>query len=426
VTDRRRTPTGTAVAATIGIDTSTASPARIYAYLLGGKDNFPADRAVADKTLAVAPQARVVARTNRAFLQHAPAPLDPALLGVVLHGLAELCWLLFKRGHETPAADRAVPRRPGGRRGAWHVAQPRRCPHHHGWGPRMSGWPLADNPLLAAAQHHAQLGDRMLALHHLHAHWVGVYKFIEGCSCAQPGCPTPTEHPISKHWHLAATSDLATLRRWWSRHPLANPGVVTGERFDVLACDQTTGRIALGVLGDRAGPACWTGGGRLLVFTARSGLDAGMVHCSEADAGRWVVRHGRGEFVPLPPAQHLSGHLAWWARPAGLPLPGWADTQQVLVAAAGQARPRGRLHTAGVRAGRGGGGTTGHQEVDGPGMTAGELAGITSLGVLALVVLGVLAWLDWSAERDQAARRGRQHPPQAYEPLARSRRGEGR
>jgi len=38
-----------------------------------------------------------------AALRHAPAPLDPALLGAVLHGLAELCWLLHDRGHETSA-----------------------------------------------------------------------------------------------------------------------------------------------------------------------------------------------------------------------------------------------------------------------------------------------------------------------------------
>jgi hypothetical protein len=36
-------------------------------------------------------------------LRDAPAPLDPAFLGVVLRGLADLCWLLNQRGGETPA-----------------------------------------------------------------------------------------------------------------------------------------------------------------------------------------------------------------------------------------------------------------------------------------------------------------------------------
>jgi hypothetical protein len=40
----------------------------VYDYLLGGKDNYPVDRAVAEKLLAVAPDTRTVARANRAFL----------------------------------------------------------------------------------------------------------------------------------------------------------------------------------------------------------------------------------------------------------------------------------------------------------------------------------------------------------------------
>src|SRR6266498_4887898 len=49
----------------------TPNPARIYDALLGGKDNFPADRDAAHAILAAAPQARQGARENRAFLQRA-------------------------------------------------------------------------------------------------------------------------------------------------------------------------------------------------------------------------------------------------------------------------------------------------------------------------------------------------------------------
>jgi hypothetical protein len=51
------------------IDTSVPNPARIYDYLLGGKDNYPADREVAEKIVAIAPVARDVVRDNRAFLR---------------------------------------------------------------------------------------------------------------------------------------------------------------------------------------------------------------------------------------------------------------------------------------------------------------------------------------------------------------------
>jgi SAM-dependent methyltransferase len=45
--------------------------ARIYDYLLGGKDNFAVDREAAEKLLLVYPNARIAARANRAFLVQA-------------------------------------------------------------------------------------------------------------------------------------------------------------------------------------------------------------------------------------------------------------------------------------------------------------------------------------------------------------------
>lgn len=50
------------------VDVTRPHNARIYDYLLGGKDNFAADRAVADDVLAKAPSTRVISRENRAFL----------------------------------------------------------------------------------------------------------------------------------------------------------------------------------------------------------------------------------------------------------------------------------------------------------------------------------------------------------------------
>ena len=61
-----------------GIDTATASPARMYDYYLGGKDNFPADRAAAEAVIADHPQQRALARNNRAFLRRAVAHLAEA------------------------------------------------------------------------------------------------------------------------------------------------------------------------------------------------------------------------------------------------------------------------------------------------------------------------------------------------------------
>jgi hypothetical protein len=49
-------------------DTSVAHQARIYDYLLGGKDNYAADRAAAEATLKVWPEFAFAAQSNRAFL----------------------------------------------------------------------------------------------------------------------------------------------------------------------------------------------------------------------------------------------------------------------------------------------------------------------------------------------------------------------
>jgi hypothetical protein len=53
------------------IDVDTPSPAGMYDYYLGGKDNFAADRDAAEKALSVVPDGRKVAWANRRFLVRA-------------------------------------------------------------------------------------------------------------------------------------------------------------------------------------------------------------------------------------------------------------------------------------------------------------------------------------------------------------------
>jgi hypothetical protein len=52
-------------------DTSVPHSARVWNYLLGGKDNFAVDRAAADQFLAMFPPLRDIARADRAFLSRA-------------------------------------------------------------------------------------------------------------------------------------------------------------------------------------------------------------------------------------------------------------------------------------------------------------------------------------------------------------------
>ncbi|MFE4623604.1 SAM-dependent methyltransferase, partial [Streptomyces mirabilis] len=53
------------------IDTSRPHPARIYDYLLGGKDNYEVDQQAGDQLASAAPEVRIGVKANRAFLQRA-------------------------------------------------------------------------------------------------------------------------------------------------------------------------------------------------------------------------------------------------------------------------------------------------------------------------------------------------------------------
>ncbi|MFI5891999.1 SAM-dependent methyltransferase [Actinoplanes sp. NPDC051513] len=54
-----------------GIDTSKPSVARVYDYMVGGKDNFAIDRMVAKRALEIMPDAQEAGRACRAFLRRA-------------------------------------------------------------------------------------------------------------------------------------------------------------------------------------------------------------------------------------------------------------------------------------------------------------------------------------------------------------------
>jgi S-adenosyl methyltransferase len=55
----------------LGIRTDIPHPARVYDYLLGGKDHFAADREAADMSLKISPEILHSARANRRFLVRA-------------------------------------------------------------------------------------------------------------------------------------------------------------------------------------------------------------------------------------------------------------------------------------------------------------------------------------------------------------------
>ena len=57
----------------VHIDTGTAHSARIYDYIIGGRDHFPADREAGDAMVREWPALPVHMRANRDFLTSSPA-----------------------------------------------------------------------------------------------------------------------------------------------------------------------------------------------------------------------------------------------------------------------------------------------------------------------------------------------------------------
>lgn len=66
------------------IDTSRPHPARIYDYLLGGKDNYEVDRKAGDELAAAASEVRIGVQSNREFPSR-------AVRHVVSNGIRQSC-----------------------------------------------------------------------------------------------------------------------------------------------------------------------------------------------------------------------------------------------------------------------------------------------------------------------------------------------
>ena len=86
-----------------------------------------------------------------------------------------------------------------------------------------AGGNLSD-PLLLAALAYARRGWPVFPLHH---------PINDRCSCEKPDCGDVGKHPRYhkadlQHGLRDATTDPEQIRRWWTRWPQANIGMVTG------------------------------------------------------------------------------------------------------------------------------------------------------------------------------------------------------
>ena len=63
----------------------------------------------------------------------------------------------------------------------------------------------------------------------------------QGCSCRRD-CGRIGKHPRTQHGLHDATTDEATLRRWWRQFPQANIGITTGTRSGLVVPDEDTAK----------------------------------------------------------------------------------------------------------------------------------------------------------------------------------------
>jgi hypothetical protein len=138
------------------------------------------------------------------------------------------------------------------------------------------------------------------------------------CRCGKRDCENAGKHPVGAlvpHGLKDATSDAATIRRWWQRHPDANVAIITGAESGlvVLDADGGDGLVALKALGTPA--TTWlskTGRGYQQFFShpggaTRIGNRAGLR--PDLDV------RGDGGYVVVPPSRHASGRRYEWLTP---------------------------------------------------------------------------------------------------------------
>jgi hypothetical protein len=188
-----------------------------------------------------------------------------------------------------------------------------------------------------AALGYASRGIPVLPLHYPVAHLDGARatpdgrlaapRVWTGCSCRDPGCGQVGKHPLGQlvpHGLKEATCNRARVLAWWTRYPLANVGLATGRRFDVLDLDGPQAVAALRAFASEQDLQL-PGGGPV----ARTGRAEAGWHYYLAPAGlaggrgllEGVDYKGAGGYVVAPPSWHAGGRQYRWVRDLDHPLP---------------------------------------------------------------------------------------------------------
>lgn len=134
------------------------------------------------------------------------------------------------------------------------------------------------------------------------------------CGCKNPNCTIPGKHPHITEWPTKATTDEATIRRWWQQWPDANIGHELTSRIGLDVDPRHGGDTSLLALLAEIGPLPATptvltgGGGEMYLFDA---VGATIKNNAGDLAPGLDIRTGGG-MVLLPPSLHRSGRRYEW------------------------------------------------------------------------------------------------------------------
>jgi putative DNA primase/helicase len=167
----------------------------------------------------------------------------------------------------------------------------------------MLGEKPAHTVIVDAALEYARHGDDVFPVWH-----------AEGgrCGCCTHDCKSPGKHPIGScapNGVKDATTDEATIRRWWTMYPRANIGLSTETRLVLDVDPRHGGDETLAELERQHGglpltPLVLTGGGGSHYHLAMPTLPLG---CSTGKIGPGLDTRGVGGYVLVPPSNHVTG-----------------------------------------------------------------------------------------------------------------------
>ncbi len=132
------------------------------------------------------------------------------------------------------------------------------------------------------------------------------------CRCGKIECEHPGKHPLGRlvpHAFKEATTDEATIRKWWGSEPEANIGTPTADRVVLDVDPRHGGDKAVDALVQQYGslpatPEIITGGGGRHVHFAKPSISIGN---SAGRLGPGLDIKTDGGYVLLPPSTHISG-----------------------------------------------------------------------------------------------------------------------